>query len=146
MSGIGFSVFVVEVSSFFIGAGVTSGAPVVGSILILTAAVGGTDSSAPGSSLIGANGTVPDGIPFSVVNQMMGNKDISKLINLCYRTVGLKETVIFADQLMYMGYEYSTRSGSSIGVEDFVIPQEKAAIIDEAETEILYTRSHFRMR
>ena len=86
---------------------------------------------------------VPDGIPFSVVNQMMGNKDISKLINLCYRTVGLKETVIFADQLMYMGYEYSTRSGSSIGVEDFVIPQEKAAIIDEAETEIREIESQF---
>ncbi len=86
---------------------------------------------------------VPDGIPFSVINQMMGNKDISKLINLCYRTVGLKETVIFADQLMYMGYEYSTRSGSSIGVDDFVIPQEKAAIIFEAETEIREIESQF---
>ena len=86
---------------------------------------------------------VPDGIPFSVINQMMGNKDISKLINLCYRTVGLKETVIFADQLMYMGYEYSTRSGSSIGVDDFVIPQEKAAIISEAEAEIREIESQF---
>ena len=86
---------------------------------------------------------VPDGIPFSVINQMMGNKDISKLINLCYRTVGLKETVIFADQLMYMGYEYSTRSGSSIGVDDFVIPQEKEAIISEAEAEIREIESQF---
>ena len=86
---------------------------------------------------------VPEGIPFSEINQMMGNKDISKLINLCYRTVGLKETVIFADQIMYMGYEYSTRSGSSIGVEDFVIPEEKVTIISEAESEIREIESQF---
>jgi DNA-directed RNA polymerase subunit beta' len=86
---------------------------------------------------------VPDGIPYDVVNDTMGNKDISKMINLCYRTVGLKETVIFADQLMYMGYEYSTRSGASIGVEDFVIPAEKASIITEAEDEIREIESQF---
>ena len=86
---------------------------------------------------------VPEGIPFSEINQMMGNKDISKLINLCYRSVGLKETVIFADQIMYMGYEYSTRSGSSIGVEDFVIPDEKSAIIAEAENEIREIEAQF---
>ena len=86
---------------------------------------------------------VPEGIPFSEINQMMGNKDISRLINLCYRAVGLKETVIFADQIMYMGYEYSTRSGSSIGVDDFVIPEEKAVIISEAESEIREIESQF---
>ena len=86
---------------------------------------------------------VPDGIPYAHVNDTMGNKDISKLINMCYRTVGLKETVIFCDQLMYMGYEYSTRSGSSIGVEDFVIPDEKAKIIGEAEDEIREIESQF---
>jgi len=86
---------------------------------------------------------VPDGIAFKHINGTMGNKDISKLINLCYRTVGLKETVIFADQLMYMGYEFSTRSGSSIGVEDFVIPSEKASIIAEAEVEISEIESQF---
>jgi DNA-directed RNA polymerase subunit beta' len=73
----------------------------------------------------------------------MSNKDISRLINLCYRSVGLKETVIFADQLMYLGYEYSTRSGASIGVDDFVIPDEKAEIIAEAETEIREIESQF---
>ncbi len=86
---------------------------------------------------------VPDGIPFANINQTMGNKDISKLINLCYRAVGLKETVIFCDQLMYMGYEYSTRSGASIGVNDFVIPDEKAKIIEDAENEIREIESQF---
>ena len=86
---------------------------------------------------------VPDGIAYEQINKTMGNKDISRLINLCYRTVGLKDTVVFCDQLMYMGYDYSTRSGASIGVEDFVIPDEKAMIIAEAEDEIREIESQF---
>ena len=86
---------------------------------------------------------VPDGISYGEINKTMGNKDISRLINLCYRSVGLKETVVFCDQLMYMGYEYSTRSGASIGVDDFVIPDEKVTIIAEAEDEIREIESQF---
>ena len=86
---------------------------------------------------------VPDGLAYELINRTLGNKDMSSLINTCYRTVGLKATVIFADQLMYMGYEYSTRSGASIGVEDFVIPKEKAQIIEEAESEIREIESQY---
>jgi len=86
---------------------------------------------------------VPDGMPFSMVNQKMAKKQISGIINSCYRNVGLKETVIFADQLMYMGYRYSTWSGSSIGVNDFVIPDEKATLIGEAEAEVAEIESQF---
>ena len=86
---------------------------------------------------------VPKGIAYENVNAPLNNKDISALINVCYRTVGLKETVIFADQIMYLGYEYSTISGASIGVDDFVIPKEKAQIIAEAETEIREIESQY---
>ena len=86
---------------------------------------------------------LPAGIAFAEVNKVLGNKDISRLINLCYRTVGLKDTVVFCDQLMYMGYDYSTRSGASIGVEDFVIPSEKASIIRDAENEITEIEKQF---
>jgi len=86
---------------------------------------------------------VPDGLPFSHVNQKMSKKQISHIINMCYRNVGLKETVIFADQLMYMGYRYSTWSGCSIGVDDFVIPDEKAKLIGEAESEVAEIESQF---
>jgi DNA-directed RNA polymerase subunit beta' len=79
---------------------------------------------------------VPDGLPFALVDHKMTKKQISNIINVCYRNVGLKETVIFADQLMYMGYRYSTYSGSSIGVNDFVIPKEKAQLIAQAEAEV----------
>ncbi len=79
---------------------------------------------------------VPEGIAFEMVNQSMAKKQVSRIINQCYRMVGLKSTVIFADQLMYTGYEYSTRSGSSIGIDDFVIPKDKARLIDMAEAEV----------
>jgi DNA-directed RNA polymerase subunit beta' len=52
----------------------------------------------------------------------MTKKNISKLINSCYRKLGLKDTVIFADQLMYLGFRQATRSGVSVGMEDMLIP------------------------
>jgi DNA-directed RNA polymerase subunit beta' len=79
---------------------------------------------------------VPKGLPFSLVNQSMKKKAISRLLNEAYRRCGLKDTVIFADQLMYTGFRQATVSGSSIGVNDFVIPDEKGRIIDEAEGEV----------
>ena len=86
---------------------------------------------------------VPKGLPFDVVNQPMKKKAISKLINQAYRTVGLKDTVIFADQLMYTGFAYSTLSGVSIGVNDFVIPTEKKRIIDNATNEVKEIESQY---
>ncbi|GFM84371.1 DNA-directed RNA polymerase subunit beta' [Pseudomonas cichorii] len=86
---------------------------------------------------------VPAGLSYDVVNQPMKKKAISKLINQCYRVVGLKETVIFADQLMYTGFAYSTISGVSIGVNDFVIPDEKARIIDAATEEVKEIESQY---
>lgn len=86
---------------------------------------------------------VPDGIPFEFVDKPMVKKAISAVINFCYRVVGLKPTVIFADQLMYMGYDFSTKSGSSIGVNDFEIPEAKAEIVGKAEAEVTEIESQF---
>jgi DNA-directed RNA polymerase subunit beta' len=79
---------------------------------------------------------VPEGIPFELVNRNMVKKAISGILNYCYRIVGLKATVIFADRLMYTGYDFSTKSGSSIGVNDFEIPAAKPEIIGRAEAEV----------
>ena len=87
---------------------------------------------------------VPEGLSYDQINQPMVKKAISRVINQCYRAVGLKQTVIFADQLMYTGYEYSTRSGASIGVNDFVIPDEKAALVDKAEGEVAEIEQQYR--
>ena len=86
---------------------------------------------------------LPKGLPFSLVNQPMVKKAISKLINFAYRNCGLKDTVIFADQLMYLGFSQATYSGSSIGVNDFVIPDEKEGIIDAATAEVKEIENQF---
>jgi DNA-directed RNA polymerase subunit beta' len=79
---------------------------------------------------------VPEGMPYSVIDQPMGKKQISNLINLCYRQLGLKDTVIFADQLMYMGFRYATRAAVSFCSNDMVVPDEKGEILARAETEV----------
>ncbi|EKD74948.1 MAG: hypothetical protein ACD_44C00288G0008 [uncultured bacterium] len=79
---------------------------------------------------------LPKGMSFDLVNRTMNKKAISSLVNTCYRDVGLKATVIFADQLMYTGFSYATKSGVSIGVNDLVIPKEKVDIISQAEEEV----------
>jgi len=79
---------------------------------------------------------LPRGLSFDAINQDMTKKTISATINACYRTVGLKETVVFADQLMYTGFHYATRAGVSIGVDDMVVPQNKTKILSTAEKEV----------
>src|SRR5690625_2066021 len=86
---------------------------------------------------------VPEGLPFELVNLTMDKKAISRALNECYRYVGLKATVIFADRLMYMGFDFSTSSGASIGVNDFEIPAAKAEIVESAEEEVKEIEEQF---
>jgi DNA-directed RNA polymerase subunit beta' len=79
---------------------------------------------------------VPDGLPFDLVDRALGKKAISRLINTCYRQLGLKETVVFADQIMYLGFRMATRSGVSIGLDDMAVPEEKAGILADAEKQV----------
>ena len=76
---------------------------------------------------------MPEGLSFDLVNQVINKRSLSALINACYRQVGLKETVVFADQLMYTGFSHATKAGISIGVDDMVVPTEKSEILDHAE-------------
>ncbi|HTS84286.1 MAG TPA: DNA-directed RNA polymerase subunit beta' [Usitatibacter sp.] len=79
---------------------------------------------------------LPAGLSFSIINKPLKKKEISKLINEAFRKVGIRETVIFADKLMYTGFSFATRAGLSICVDDLLIPGEKAGIIDESEKEV----------
>ncbi len=80
---------------------------------------------------------VPEGLPFGLINQDMTKKAISNVINVCYRNLGLKTTVVFADQLMYLGFSHATRAGVSFGIEDMVVPLEKEQIIQVAGQEVM---------
>ena len=79
---------------------------------------------------------VPKEIPFEKINKPLNSKAISDLINISYRYSGLKATVIFSDKIKNLGYDYSTISGSSICVEDCVIPDNKESIISQAQNEV----------
>ena len=87
---------------------------------------------------------LPKGMPFSFVNKVMNKKTITRVLDTCYRKFGLKETVIFADQLMYMGFKFATRAGASIGIDDMQVPDDKPAIIEQADNEVREIESKFR--
>jgi DNA-directed RNA polymerase subunit beta' len=85
----------------------------------------------------------PKGMSFDEVNKEMTKKNIAKLINSCYRKMGVKHSVMFADQLMYLGFAQATLSGVSIGMEDMVIPPTKNAIIAAADAEVREIEQQF---
>ncbi|MEM6513571.1 MAG: DNA-directed RNA polymerase subunit beta' [Pseudomonadota bacterium] len=79
---------------------------------------------------------LPKGLSFELINRAMTKKAISNVINECYRQLGLKKTVVFADRLMYTGFRNATTAGCSIGVNDMVVPEEKSDILAVAEAEV----------
>jgi DNA-directed RNA polymerase subunit beta' len=79
---------------------------------------------------------LPAGLPFSNIDKALKKKEISRLINASFRKVGIRETVIFADKLMYTGYSYATRAGISISINDMLVPPEKGQLIASAEAEV----------
>ena len=79
---------------------------------------------------------LPAGLPFPLINKVLKKKEISKLINASFRRCGLRETVIFADKLMYAGFSYATRAGISICLDDMLTPVQKDAIINASEKEV----------
>jgi len=86
---------------------------------------------------------LPTGMPFDMINQTMGKKQIGRLLNRSYRDLGLKPTVIFADQIMYTGFHYAMIAGASVGIDDMVIPDAKKDIIDAAEEEVAEIQEQF---
>ncbi|KRA47227.1 DNA-directed RNA polymerase subunit beta' [Pseudoxanthomonas sp. Root630] len=87
---------------------------------------------------------LPEGLPFALANTELNKKAISRLINSSYRMLGLKDTVVFADKLMYTGFAYATRAGVSIGIDDMLIPAEKKGILGEAEQEVLEIQEQYQ--
>ncbi|MFN8769559.1 MAG: DNA-directed RNA polymerase subunit beta' [Neisseriaceae bacterium] len=79
---------------------------------------------------------LPKGLEFDLIDRPLKKKDVAKLINVSFRQCGIKDTVIFADKLMYTGFTYSTRGGMSVCVNDMHIPTTKASKIDAAQKEV----------
>jgi len=79
---------------------------------------------------------LPAGLPFSHIDKALKKKELSKLINASFRKVGIRETVIFADQLKNTGYSYATKAGISISINDMLVPAEKEQLIAAADAEV----------
>jgi DNA-directed RNA polymerase subunit beta' len=79
---------------------------------------------------------VPDEIPFEIINQVMDKKALGELIDQAYRRLGSKATVILADRLRTLGYQFATRAGVSIGINDMQIPRDKQKFIDAANKQV----------
>jgi len=79
---------------------------------------------------------VPDEIPFEFINQVMDKKALGELIDQAYRRLGNKATVLLADRLRSLGYQFATRAGVSICVDDMHVPSDKEVLIDKANREV----------
>ncbi|WP_375642189.1 MULTISPECIES: DNA-directed RNA polymerase subunit beta' [unclassified Bartonella] len=87
----------------------------------------------PGRLIIGELLPRNSDISFDIVNQEMTKKNISKMIDHVYRHCGQKETVIFCDRIMQLGFSYACRAGISFGKDDMVIPDSKSRLVAETE-------------
>ena len=78
---------------------------------------------------------LPESIPFALVNKELSKKELGFIIDYTYRHAGTKDTVILADRLKDLGYEYATRAGISICINDMKIPVRKEEFVEESEKE-----------
>jgi len=79
---------------------------------------------------------LPEKIPFSVINKTLTKKEVGRVLDAVYRRAGAKDTVVFADQFMYAGFRMSTRSGISFCIDDIIVPDEKAKLLEVAEDKV----------
>ncbi len=86
---------------------------------------------------------IPSGLPFSMINKVMKSGDVSNLIHACVHQLGPKETVVFADQFMYLGFKFAAKSGISIGIDDLMIPDEKVKIVEESDKSVREIEDQF---
>src|SRR5213075_1337416 len=85
----------------------------------------------PGRMLLGETLPKSHKVPFDTVNRLLTKKEIGDVIDTVYRHTGQKETVLFADAIMGLGFRHAFKAGISFGKDDMVIPAEKVALVDE---------------
>ncbi|PKQ06482.1 MAG: DNA-directed RNA polymerase subunit beta' [Alphaproteobacteria bacterium HGW-Alphaproteobacteria-11] len=88
----------------------------------------------PGRMLVGELLPKHPNVPFDLVNRLLTKREISKMIDVVYRHCGQKDTVIFCDQIMALGFRQAFRAGISFGKDDMVIPEEKSKLVEETRS------------
>jgi DNA-directed RNA polymerase subunit beta' len=90
----------------------------------------------PGRMLLGELLPKQPGVKFALINQLLTKKAISGLIDAVYRNCGQKETVIFCDRIMALGFYHAFKAGISFGKDDMVIPESKPRIVEKTAGEV----------
>ncbi len=80
---------------------------------------------------------LPEGLAFNLVNREMNKKEMMRLIDVCYRDAGHRETVKLLDKIKDVGYFYATKAGLSICIDDMHIPTKKEEMIEKAKKEVI---------
>ena len=86
---------------------------------------------------------LPKTIPFEMINRDITKKEIGKLIEFAYKRAGRRETVVFLDNLEKIGFQYATKSGISICMDDMHIPSKKARLIEIAQQEVIEVQKQY---
>lgn len=87
------------------------------------------------------NDHLPEGMPF--INGLLKKKGIGQLVNYCYLNFGLETTVKMLDGIKTLGFNYATKAGLSIGIDDMVIPEHKYALVKEAEKKVIEVQQQY---
>ncbi len=92
--------------------------------------------STPGRMMVSEILPRDKAVDFSLINRLLTKKEISQVIDMVYRHCGQKETVMFADRVMGLGFEHACKGGISFGKDDMVVPEAKEALVDGAREKV----------
>ena len=95
----------------------------------------------PGRALVWR--ALPSGMPFSLANRVLKKRDLTELVEKSFKDCGLRETVIFSDRLMRLGFEMASSAGVSVCMDDMPIPPDKARIIADTESQVAEARRQY---
>ncbi|MFM9828692.1 MAG: DNA-directed RNA polymerase subunit beta', partial [Sphingomonas sp.] len=90
----------------------------------------------PGRMLLGETLPRSHKVPFDIVNRLLTKKDVGDVIDEVYRHTGQKETVLFADAIMSLGFRHAFKAGISFGKDDMIIPDAKIGLVDDARAQV----------
>jgi DNA-directed RNA polymerase subunit beta' len=95
-----------------------------------------TYETTPGRALLGEVLPKHQKVPFDLVNKLMTKREISSMIDTVYRHCGQKETVIFCDRVMALGFHHAFKAGISFGKDDMVVPHSKPKIVEDTREQV----------
>src|ERR1700687_2951826 len=88
------------------------------------------------------NDNLPRDMPY--INGLLKKKGLGQLVQYCYLKFGLQITVQMLDEVKALGFLYATRAGISIGIDDMVVPSEKAGLVRDAEKEVVLVENQYQ--